>query len=188
MTEELEWVPHRFELAFGLKGRGYDGDEHSQDDPVELVGGLRLRGAIDLVEKHRDGRLRVTDYKTGRASVAQGAVIKGGEALQPVFYALAAEVLFPEAQIDGGRLYYCTTRGGFQATNVPLDYLAKRYGEEVVAIVAGRLQKADLPAAPAPGACRWCDYRAVCGPDEEFRTSRKDPARLRDLIQLRDKA
>ncbi len=188
MTEDVEWVPHRFELAFGLAGRGYDGDEHSRDEPVALPGGLRLRGAIDLVERRRDGTLRVTDYKTGRASVAQGAVIKGGKALQPVLYALAAEVLFPDAPVSGGRLYYCTTRGGFQTTDVPLDFVARRYGEEIVTLVGGRLQKADLPAAPDEGACRWCDYRTVCGPDEEFRTGRKDPARLRDLLQLRGRA
>ncbi len=188
MTEDVEWVPHRFELAFGLAGRGYEGDEFSRDEPVELPGGLKLRGAIDLVERRRDGTLRVTDYKTGRARVAQGAVIKGGEALQPVFYALAAEALFPDSPVSGGTLYYCTTRGGFQTTVVPLDFVARRYAEEVVTIVDGHLQKAFLPAAPGEGACRWCDYRTVCGPHEELRTSRKDPRGITSLIQLRERA
>ena len=42
-----------------------------------------------------------------------------------------------------------------------------------------------LPAAPAENACRWCDYRAVCGPYEVIRTERKPPDRLGDLIRLR---
>jgi len=28
------------------------------------------------------------------------------------------------------------------------------------------------PAAPAPRGCEWCDYRPLCGPYEELRTSR----------------
>ena len=188
MTEDGEWVPHRFELAFGLPGRELEGDANSRAEAVLLPGGLQLRGSIDLVERRRDGTLRITDYKTGRASVKQGAVIQGGTALQPVFYALAAEGLFPGETVAGGRLYYCTTRGGFQVTEVPLDGVARRYGDEVVNLVAGRIQRAQLPAAPGPDACERCDFRLVCGPHEAFRTSRKDAAGLRDLIQLRERA
>ena len=41
-----------------------------------------------------------------------------------------------------------------------------------------------LPASPAPGACRWCDYQVVCGPYEELRTGRKRPA-FAPLAKLR---
>ena len=35
------------------------------------------------------------------------------------------------------------------------------------------------------GACRWCDYRVVCGPYEELRTKRKWQPKLRPLFELR---
>jgi len=44
-----------------------------------------------------------------------------------------------------------------------------------------------LPAAPASGACAWCDFRAVCGPHEEVRVARKAPEKLGDLLALREK-
>ena len=41
-------------------------------------------------------------------------VINGGQTLQPVLYALAAEKLFTgEGLVTEGRLYFCTSRGGF---------------------------------------------------------------------------
>ena len=45
--------------------------------------------------------------------------------------------------------------------------------------------KGFLPAAPAKDACRWCDYRPVCGPYEEQRVRRKPKDRLADLQRLR---
>jgi ATP-dependent helicase/nuclease subunit B len=42
-----------------------------------------------------------------------------------------------------------------------------------------------LPAAPAAGACGFCDYQPVCGPYEEQRTQKKPKNRLDDLNVLR---
>ena len=184
MAEEPRWVPHRFELSFGLKGR--DGrDEHSTDDPAVLDCGIRLRGAIDLVERDDGGHLRMTDYKTGRARVSGDAVIKGGQALQPVLYALAAERLFEGARVDSGRLWYCTTVGGFADVVVPLDDEARAAADVLAASLTGRLEQGALPARPREGACDWCDYRPVCGPAEELRTRGKGLTAIDDLERLR---
>ena len=43
----------------------------------------------------------------------------------------------------------------------------------------------NLPPAPRREACTWCDFRPVCGPLEEIRTSRKQRDPLADLAQLR---
>ena len=43
-----------------------------------------------------------------------------------------------------------------------------------------------LPPAPRHRACGICDFRAVCGPHEETRLTKKDPAKLEDLRKLRD--
>ena len=62
-------------------------------DEVTLEGGFKLRGAIDLIEEHRQtGRLRVTDHKTGRRpDRIDKTIVGGGAVLQPVLYAMAVE-------------------------------------------------------------------------------------------------
>jgi len=179
------FVPWRFELAFGLPGRRTR-DPHSSPEPVALDCGLRLRGSIDLVERRADGTLRATDHKTGRERVAAGEIVAGGEALQPVLYALAAEKLFPEAHVEGGRLYYCTAAGRFSEVAVPLDEAARESAARVARVIGAALAGPFLPAAPAEGACRWCDYAEVCGPYEEIRTRRKSRAELAELQSLRE--
>lgn len=193
-ARESEWVPWKFELAFGL-GPGHPAEEgeeerdpDSRPDPVALDAGLLLRGKIDLVEG-RNGALRITDHKTGRAWHARardGIVIAGGEALQPVLYALAAEKMWPEAEVAGGGLYYCTSDGGFVRVDVPLN----REARDAADALARALETAfadpafDGPAfaakpKPSPwgrgGACDLCDFRPVCGPHELTRTERKPP-------------
>ncbi len=66
---EPDWTPQFSELSFGLRdpaGR----DPHSRQEPVEIEGGFRLQGSIDLVERHASGILRVVDHKTGPRSRA----------------------------------------------------------------------------------------------------------------------
>jgi CRISPR/Cas system-associated exonuclease Cas4 (RecB family) len=178
------FVPWRFELSFGLPLRR-DRDPHSRDEPVALDCGLRLRGSIDLIERRDDGRVRATDHKTGKERFPAGGVIAGGEVLQPVLYALAAEKLLPEATVDSGRLYYCTSAGGFEERSVPLDASARQSAQVVADVVGQALAEPFLPAAPADGACRWCDYRTVCGPYEEMRVRRKRKPELEPLMSLR---
>jgi len=170
--DESGFVPDRFELAFGL-ALGPDRDPHSVPDPVALDVGIRLRGSIDLVERSRDGRARVTDHKTGKSRSQKRAVIAGGASLQPVLYALAAEKLLPEDRVESGRLYYCTTTGGFEEHEVSLDDASRRSAGLVAEVVGAALREPFLPAAPATDACRFCDYRSVCGPYEEQRIERK---------------
>jgi len=177
-------VPWRFELAFGLAER-HARDPHSRPEPVALDCGIQLRGSIDLVERRGDGALRATDHKTGRERVALGEVVAGGEALQPVLYALALEELFPGARVEGGRLYYCTAAGRFGEVSVPLDDAARESAARVARVIDAALARPFLPAAPAEGACRYCDYAEVCGPYEELRTRRKSRAELADLESLR---
>ncbi|MDX1393503.1 MAG: PD-(D/E)XK nuclease family protein [Gemmatimonadota bacterium] len=175
--------PYRFELSFGLPIDA-DRDEHSRPEPVDLGVGLTLRGAIDLVERTPDRVLRVTDHKTGRFRAKRDAIIQGGELLQPVLYALAARRLFPDHAVESGRLYYCTTDGEYRSHEVPLaDHTV-----EAARVLSGVLRHAfdagAFPALPRARACEWCDYRAICGPDEERRVRRK-PSPV-ELEQLRE--
>jgi hypothetical protein len=176
------WVPLHFELGFGLPPHPAR-DPASRSEPVELDCGLRLRGAIDMVEQWGDA-VRATDHKTGRRPVAEGVVIGKGAVLQPVLYALALERLLP-LRVTSGRLHYCTADAGFAEREVPLDDAARQSAQRVARTIDGALADGFLPAAPADGACDYCEYKVVCGPYEALRTGRKPKRELQALVQLR---
>jgi CRISPR/Cas system-associated exonuclease Cas4 (RecB family) len=101
-----------------------------------------------------------------------------------VLYALALEKVLA-APVESGRLFYCTNTGDFTERVVPLDARSRESAAEVVGVIGEALRTGFLPAAPAEGACRWCDYRTVCGPYEAVRVKRKPDARLAALTRLR---
>ena len=178
------WVPSFFELAFGLPADDAR-DPASRPAPVDILGKLRLRGAIDLVETSADGTLvRATDHKTGRPPDTQLITIGHGETLQPLLYAIAAgELLGKPAR--SGRLYFCTRRGGYRVFEVPLHDLNLYALRCVLELLEHSLTSGFLPAAPREGACGRCDYRAVCGPWEELRVKRKPKEDLERLMDVR---
>jgi len=180
------WEPWRFEFAFGLRdqtGR----DEHSLPDPVTIDGRFQLRGSIDLVEKKRGGDvLRVTDYKTGRNRSPRRSILAGGTMLQPVIYSLAVEAA-TALKAESARYWYCTTTGSFAEHVVPITDRERRAGIEVLEIVDRAVELGVFPAAPAERACAYCDFRRVCGPDEERRSKRKARELLGDLDDLRNR-
>src|SRR6202030_1886080 len=158
----------------------------SVPDAVGLDCGIQLRGSIDLLESHRSGLIRVTDHKTGKADAKPDQLIAGGASLHPLLYALAAEKLFAgEAEISCGRLYFCTSRGGFTTLEVALDDPARASAEQVANTIGAAITDAFLPAYPAKDECARCDYRAVCGPHEERRVALKPRGGMESLLTLR---
>jgi ATP-dependent helicase/nuclease subunit B len=182
------YVPWRFELSFGLAQRNErrHADPQSVPGAVALDCGIQLRGSIDLVESHPSGTARVTDHKSGRAEGKPGQLVAGGKSLQPMLYALAAEKIFGgKTKVECGRLYFCTSVGGFAEHVVLLDQSARKAALAVAETIRDAIGRPFLPAAPADRQCEWCDYRAVCGPDEERRTARKPKENLEPLLTLR---
>ena len=178
------WVPERFEYAFGLPPDGQR-DPASTVEPALVDGRFLLRGSIDLIErKPRTTIVRVTDHKTGRNRTTAATIVDGGRVLQPVLYGLALESLTGDV-VEEGRLSYCTTAGQFSRHAIPLDVLTRRRGIEVLEIVDRAIEHGTLAASPAAEACAYCEFRAVCGPDEERRTRRKPAGLLDDLVALR---
>ncbi|MGE0593098.1 MAG: PD-(D/E)XK nuclease family protein [Vicinamibacterales bacterium] len=181
---DTAWVPTYFELAFGLPGDP-GRDERSVPDPIVVDGRFALRGSVDLVEvRASDARLRVTDHKTGRDRTTDALRIGGGRVLQPVVYSLVVEQMLG-AEVSEARLFFCTEAGRFTSRPVVLSPDARRAGLEALEVVDRAVETGVLPAAPADGACQWCDFRPVCGPHEETRIRRKSPELLRDLDELR---
>jgi ATP-dependent helicase/nuclease subunit B len=199
-ADHTGWVPAYFEFAFGLPG-DQDRDPASVPDPVLIDGRFKLRGSVDLIETRREARdassgpphlaprtshLRITDPKTGKNRTTWKTVIGGGAILQPVLYSLAIEQAL-QASVQSGRLFYCTSAGGFVDHEIPLNDTNRRLGLEALEIVDRAIELGFLPAAPAPRACAWCDFLPVCGPDEPRRVANKSPEKLGDLEALRER-
>jgi RecB family exonuclease len=192
------WTPAWFELSFGLPP-AREKDPASRPDAVLLPEGLRLRGAIDMIEvssgmpAERSPQvqppqpltLRITDHKTGKAPAQRPGVTGHGEILQPLLYARAAEAVLGKP-VASSRLSYCTERGGYQVFDVMVNDFSLRSLAKVVNTIDQAIAEGFLPAAPREGACTWCDYRLVCGPYEETRIRRKPTAELAALEDLRE--
>jgi RecB family exonuclease len=185
LPEAAEWTPEYFEFSFGLSDEGRD--PRSVRDPALIDGRFRLRGSVDVIErKPRSAELRITDHKTGRNRTTPKTIIGGGGTLQPVLYGLAVEQILGQP-VTSGRLFYCTAAGGFAERDIPLSPANRRAGVEALEIIDRAIELGFLPPAPADRACRWCDFRTVCGPDEPEHVARKPADLLGDLAALRDK-
>ncbi len=152
-----------------------------------LPNGLRLRGAIDLVEKREDGKVRITDHKSGKVWTPEGAIVNGGETLQPILYTLAYEALTGES-VESARLYYCTQRSSYTERVVRADEESLRVVAELERRLDDVIETGFFPAAPKPPlGCQYCDYLPVCGPRMQIDARRKenDP-RLSPLNWLRN--
>jgi len=153
-------------------------------EPVTLETGVKLRGAIDLVERHRTrGTLRVVDHKTGKPPARKSSIVGGGTSLQPLLYALAAEKRLG-AVVESGRLSFCTQRGNYQVYDVPVTTDTRLRISRVLEIIDRAIASGNLPAAPDRDACKICDCRCVCGPHEQTRWRRKTVP-LDELEELR---
>ena len=179
-----EWEPIRFEFAFGrVPGLR---DATSIRDDVVLEERFRLRGAIDLIERHRQTKvLRVTDHKTGRKpDRIEKTIVGGGSVLQPVLYAMVVEKAL-NTPVSHGRLFYCTSSGSFYEHPIPLSDLTRTAGVDVLRIIDRAIEDGFLAAAPAENACDRCDFISVCGREVPRRVARKPPDKLADLHALR---
>ena len=163
-------LPAYFEFAFGLKGDDSARDPASVPDPVLVDGRFKLRGSVDLIECEVEDRgrgsdaiptststsTRITDHKTGKNRTTWKTVIGGGAILQPVLYSLAIEQAL-QAPVQSGRLFYCTSAGGFVDHEIPINDANRRIGLEALEIVDRAIELGFLPGgagrrARAPGA------------------------------------
>ena len=134
---------------------------------VELDGDgsepVRFTGIIDRIDRHPDGSIEITDYKTGRPKT-QYAVDRDD---QLTGYALALregavrdrethEVLPPASRLT---LYFTETDQAVSTmrTDEQLDAFRER-----VLSVAARIRSGDFTAKPDYWRCQGCDYRRIC--------------------------
>lgn len=113
-------------------------------------------------------------------------IVDGGTVLQPVLYAMAVEIALGRT-VRQGRLFYCTSTGGFSEHEIPLNELTRAAGLEVLQVIDRAIEAGFLAAAPTADACERCDFRPVCGPGVFRRISRKPEEPLADLFAIRSR-
>ncbi|HHX87737.1 MAG TPA: hypothetical protein GX693_06130, partial [Firmicutes bacterium] len=192
--------PYRFEASFGM-GFPDDGGELSADSikrpAVSLSLGseetLYFRGRIDRVDRGNRG-LRIIDYKTGRKRIKKDHSLEGGTALQLPVYLLASRSLFGEEDIQWMEACYIHLTPGKVETvtfdGEPWDQVKAQLVSVVEILYRGISRGLFFPFPEGrEGNCRYCDYRAICGPEVEQVFARKlaDPL-MSEFLKLRDPA
>lgn len=176
------------ELAFGLAA-GADRDPASHPRAATIFGHYRVRGSVDLVERHPErGDWRVVDHKSGKVPDVWPLAIGGGAHLQILLYAQALEALYGQ-KVEHGRYAYCTIRNGYTKIDLPNDATTQEALRSALDTIDRAIERGQLVPSPRSGACRYCDYATVCGPGAEDRAKSKDgaPATLNELVQLRSR-
>jgi putative RecB family exonuclease len=124
---------------------------------VEL-NGLRLIGIIDRLELDEDGRLVVTDYKTGRAPSER---YEQGRLGGVHFYSLLCEELFGQRP---SRVQLLHLAEPVTITSFPTDQSARGLRRKVGALwqaVERACEREDFRPKPGP-LCSWCNFQAHC--------------------------
>jgi ATP-dependent helicase/nuclease subunit B len=163
-----EWIPLHVEHRF---------------ESINVLEGFQLTGAIDVIERHTSGTIRVIDHKTGTPPKEAPQTIGKGEVLQPILYALAAEQIVGQP-VPRGRLYYATLRGNYRTIDIIAGDAARDRMRALLTYIDEAIDNGAFHTLPRKDACGRCDYGPVCGPYEEERSGRK-PA-LRTLTQIRN--
>lgn len=176
-ASELEGplAPRHFELAFGPFE---EEDDREELPPLELGGGVRLRGRIDRIDVGPGGEAVVLDYKGGEAPRGQRWLADGK--LQVALYMQAAEQLLGLRVVGG--LYQplrgekLQARGAILAGHEAAADCTRtdRYeAEDLAELLAGALDAARQAAGeagrgalePRPASCAWrggCQYPTIC--------------------------
>ena len=151
------------ELGFGMPAwRTEEEDEAEGEFRLDLgETSLLLRGRIDVVEED-EGRLLITDYKTGRSGAYDREdLLDGGKRLQWVLYAYAYEALSGRPVDRSGYLFVSGEAAGETVydTPPPIEETGALLGSQF-----GLARRGGFGASVEPaGQCKWCDFRRVCG-------------------------
>jgi ATP-dependent helicase/nuclease subunit B len=150
------WLEHwvALELKFGL------GEAEPVVLPVE-GGGVRVRGAIDRVDRTPEG-LVVIDYKTGRAArySTKSGTYDGGRRLQHFVYTRVAALLLSEPV---ARMEYSFPTHANLGESLPYPPHLLRTGERLVGTMLDGVAQGWFLPTDCEKDCTYCDFSRLCG-------------------------
>lgn len=183
--------PVQVELAFGLDG--------AAPVVVPLPDGraVAFRGRADRVDRAEDGRLLVSDYKTGRGDrytdIATDDPVQAGTTLQLGLYAEAA---IQHLGADAAEAHYWMVDPRAAHARYGYEWSAdrrRRFGDVLATIVDG-IEAGVFPAVPGEWniwrrtheSCTYCEFDPVCARDRGEQATAKVAApelRRRDGLE-----
>ncbi len=136
-------------------------------DMLEEVDGMRIRGILDRIDRRTDGRLVITDYKTGKAPPERFA--------RPAFFALKIYAALIRRRVGEAptelRLLYLNgpTVYRMEVTSHQLDGVERQL-RALWSAIERAIQQDHFP--PKPGRlCGWCAFKHHCPAFEQSESS-----------------
>jgi RecB family exonuclease len=186
--EEKGLMPKYFEYRFGAKYAARGRVDHPEPFVIQAAGmPIKVEGSIDRIDLGI-GRLRIVDYKSGKATRHQklGEKIDRGVRLQLALYAMAASQ-FLEATDVGGAIKPLVL--GPKASLYEFELAEKRERlVETLDLFAHAISEGRFPAFPNErdeefNSCKYCPVNHSCRtkhePDERYAIAQlKDPRTL----------
>lgn len=152
ITEEMQIVGMHMLTEFVDRHKGEKLTVSHKELAFEIVVGTALiRGFIDRVDEI-DGRVIITDYKSGSYEVAKKDIPKN---LQLGVYALVAEKMFPGKDIYA-QMYYL--KSGRQKGHLFSTDDLRAIETNLTSLVAELLTRQNYGYTPNARACYMCDY------------------------------
>jgi putative RecB family exonuclease len=158
------------ERAWGLESMGLLLNYFLLEDPARLaplgreeelkedLGGIVIHGILDRIDRGEDGRLVITDYKTGKAPPERYAF---GAFFALKIYALLVRRLHQETPAEIRLLYL----NGPTLYRQPIDDRQLDGVERQLHALWERIEDAlatdRFPARPGR-LCNWCNFREIC--------------------------
>jgi RecB family exonuclease len=152
-------TPWATELSFGFNGASPY--VHVLPDGRKI----KFRGSIDRVDATLDGRLVISDYKTGKAEyfkkLSEANPDDHGQYLQLPLYGLAARFLLEQPESGVYAQYWFLTDQGTMHGYQLNEQVLNRF-DEVLATITNSIKKGLFPARPAKDhhyglPCDFCD-------------------------------
>jgi ATP-dependent helicase/DNAse subunit B len=151
------FIPNRFEWKFGSSDRQVKlkiDDKHA----------ISLRGAIDRVDLHKDGRLRILDYKSGgnRRKLTTENLLQN-RALQLHLYKYAVESLLQQ-QVESSAYYFMREASNQKIELTEAAAAASREElTDVLRVLDSGMRGGDCWPYPEENNCKFCNVRVACG-------------------------
>ncbi|MGI8607991.1 MAG: PD-(D/E)XK nuclease family protein [Candidatus Dormibacteria bacterium] len=188
------YVPRFLEQPFG-----FESPDSWPPLAVTVADGrqVELRGRIDRIDVQEGNggfeRLKVLDYKTGRAGKepAEDDRLAAGKQLQLAAYTRAAETWLASQGLSATEVqaayWYISRKGEFTFVRTRLDDGLREKFDEAVQIVDESIRSGCFPQVPGgetmrPGKTSWdnciyCEYDHICpaGRDQLYERKREDP-------------